>query len=54
MRIYLPPALSSLLSMVSMVIALAIAVFLGFKAWEIYSQDPSLQQLPDLLEKSQS
>lgn len=54
MRLYLPPGLSSLLSTAVAIVALAAVCFLGFKAWDIYSNDPSLKQLPGLVEESKS
>lgn len=51
MRVYLPPAINKFISTLVLIVSLAVAGYLGFKAWQIVSSDPSLQQIPGILEK---
>lgn len=52
MRIYLPPALSRLLSAVVLLLSLALVVGLASQAIKLWKNDPDLNQIPKILQNS--
>ena len=52
MRVYLPPVVEKLVSLATVVVAIAAVAFLSVKAWEVLRSDPSLNQIPKVLEQS--
>lgn len=52
MRLYTDPAMGKLFSQIMALIAIAIAAFVGYKAWGIWTADPALNQIPQILNGS--
>lgn len=52
MRIYLPPALSNLLTSILLVASLGAAAYIGFRAFQTFSSDSALDQIPSVIQKS--
>jgi hypothetical protein len=52
MRIYIPPVLSNLLTSVLLVASLGAAAYIGFRAFQTFSSDSALDQIPSVLQKA--
>lgn len=50
MRIYFHPAFNQLISTVILLASITLAGFLGFKALTTFQSDPSLQQIPEIMQ----
>jgi TRAP-type C4-dicarboxylate transport system permease small subunit len=53
MRVYLSPAITKLLSTTVVILSVGIMLYLGWKAFITWQQDPSLQQIQELIKEKE-